>query len=125
VGACGRLNEAGQRKAPGAPVTFDHANYDSDSDVLYLHVGEPREGEETPEGHVLRFAPGTQRIVGLTVLGARRILDRGGNLTVTMPGLIEASADDLAPALAAVRSAARGSRARRGRGGWGLLRRRR
>ena len=72
--------------------------------MLYLHVGEPREaeGEETPEGHVLRYAPGTQNIVGLTVLGARRLLDRDGNLTVTIPEPIEASADDLAPALAAV-----------------------
>ncbi|MBN9623330.1 MAG: DUF2283 domain-containing protein [Actinobacteria bacterium] len=85
-------------------VTFDHADYDADSDVLYLHVGEPQEaeGEETPEGHVLRYAPGTQSIVGLTVLGARRLLDRDGNLTVTIPEPIEASADDLAPALAAV-----------------------
>ncbi|HUB73073.1 MAG TPA: hypothetical protein VL979_03410 [Solirubrobacteraceae bacterium] len=34
------------------PLTFDHADYDADSDVLYLHVGEPQvgEGEETPEG---------------------------------------------------------------------------
>jgi len=60
------------------PIAFDHADYDAENDVLYLHIGEPQEGEgeETPEGHVLRFAPGTQRIVGLTVLGAKRILDR-------------------------------------------------
>ena len=93
-----------QVKIKIGPVTFDHADYDADSDVLDLHVGEPREaeGEETPEGHVLRYAPGTQNIVGLTVLGARRLLDRDGNLTVTIPEPIEASADDLAPALAAV-----------------------
>ena len=31
------------------PVAFDHADYDAKNDVLYLHVGEPREaeGEET------------------------------------------------------------------------------
>ena len=46
------------------PLTFDHADYDADGDgdgdVVYLHVGQPQpgEGEETPEGHVLRFAPG-------------------------------------------------------------------
>jgi uncharacterized protein YuzE len=93
-----------QVKIKIGPVTFDHADYDAGSDVLYLHVGEPQEaeGEETPEGHVLRYAPGTQSIVGLTVLGARRLLDRDGNLTVTIPEPIEASADDLAPALAAV-----------------------
>lgn len=93
-----------QVKIKIGPVTFDHADYDADSDVLYLHVGEPQEaeGEETPEGHVLRYAPGTQNIVGLTVLGARRLLGRDGNLTVTIPEPIEASADDLAPALAAI-----------------------
>jgi hypothetical protein len=50
------------------PLAFDHADYDADGDVLYLHVGQPQpgEGEETPEGHVLRFAPGTQQIIGLT-----------------------------------------------------------
>jgi hypothetical protein len=83
------------------PLLFDHADYDADGDVLYLHVGlpQPAEGEETPEGHVVRFAPGTQRIVGLTVINARRVLDRDGRLIVTVPERVEASADDLAPAL--------------------------
>jgi len=85
-------------------ITFDHADYDAGSDVLYLHVGKPQEaeGEETPEGHVLRYAPGSQRVVGLTVLGAQRILDNEGELRVTIPEPVKASADDLAPALAAV-----------------------
>jgi len=85
------------------PVIFDRADYDAENDVLYLHVGEPQEaeGEETPEGHVLRYVPGTQQIVGLTILGARHILDRDGELLVTVPESVKASADDLAPALAA------------------------
>ncbi len=85
-------------------VTFGLAYYDAESDVLDLHVGEPKEteGEETPEGHVLHFEPGTQRIDGLTVLGAQAILDRDGELRITMPELAKASADDLAPALAAL-----------------------
>jgi hypothetical protein len=85
-------------------VVFDVADYDAESDVLDLHVGEPREaeGEETPEGHVLHFEPGTQRIVGLTVLGAQAILDRDGELRITMPEQAKASADDLAPALVAL-----------------------
>jgi uncharacterized protein YuzE len=93
-----------QVKIEIGPITFDHADYDADSDTLYLHVGEPQvaEGEETPEGHALRYVPGTQSIVGLTILGARRLLDRDGYLTVTIPEPIEASADDLAAALAAV-----------------------
>ncbi len=86
------------------PLSFDHADYDAESDVLYLHVGEPQagEGEETPEGHVLRYAPGTNRVVGLTMLGARGILTREGHLAVTVPETVETSAEDLAPALAAV-----------------------
>ena len=85
------------------PLTFDHADYDAEGDVLYLHAGDPQpgEGEETPEGHVLRFAPGTQQIVGLTVISARQVLNRDGRLIVTIPETVEASADDLAPALAA------------------------
>jgi hypothetical protein len=33
-------------------LSFDHADYDADSDVLYLHIGEPAqgEGETTAEG---------------------------------------------------------------------------
>ena len=93
-----------QVKIKIGPITFDHADYDADSDVLYLHIGEPQDAdaEETPEGHVLRYATGTQTIVGLTILGARRLLDRDGNLTVTIPEPVEASADDLAPAMAAI-----------------------
>lgn len=85
------------------PLIFDHADYDAEGDVLYLHVGEPvgAEGEETPEGHVVRFEPGTQRVVGLTLINARWLLDRDGRLIVTVPETLEASADDLAPALAA------------------------
>ncbi len=86
------------------PVAFDHANYDEEHDVLYLHVGAPQagEGEETPEGHVIRYAPGTSRIVGLTMMGPRRILTRDGHLTITIPETVETTAENLAPALAAV-----------------------
>jgi len=83
------------------PLIFDNADYDAEGDVLYLHVGDPveAEGEETPEGHVVRFEPGTQRVVGLTVINARSLLDRDGRLIVTVPETVEASADELAPAL--------------------------
>ena len=85
------------------PWEFDHADYDAEGDVLYLHIGEPveAEGDETPEGHVVRFSPGTQRVVGLTLIGAREVLGRDGRLIVTILERIEASAEDLAPALAA------------------------
>jgi uncharacterized protein YuzE len=85
-------------------LSFDHADYDAENDVLYLHLGEPQagEGEETPEGHVLRYAPDTHQVVGLTVLGAQRILQRDGRLAITVPETVEKTVEDLAPALAAV-----------------------
>ena len=84
-------------------LVFDHADYDADGDVLYLHVGEPQpaEGEETPEGHVLRFVPGTQTIVGVTVINARHVIERDGRLIITVPETVETSAADLAAALQA------------------------
>jgi len=84
-------------------VVFDHANYDAENDVLYLRVGDPEqgEGETTPEGHVIRYAPGTNRIVGLTMLGPRRILEKDGRLVVTIPETVEADTSELADALAA------------------------
>jgi uncharacterized protein YuzE len=86
------------------PLTFDRANYDSENDVLYLHVGDPQsaEGEETPEGHVLRYASGRSQVIGLTVVGARQTLERDGSLSITVPATIETTAEDLAVALAAV-----------------------
>jgi uncharacterized protein YuzE len=85
-------------------VSFDHASYDAENDVLYLRIGNPKagEGETTPEGHVIRYAPGTDRIIGMTMLGPRRILERDGRLVVTMPEVVETTADELADALAAV-----------------------
>ena len=41
------------------------------------------------------------RIVGLTMMNPRLILERDGHLTVTIPETIETTAEDLAPALVA------------------------
>lgn len=91
-------------------MVFDRADYDEDGDVLYLHIGDPQEAEaeETPEGHFVRFAPGTQRVVGLTILNARYVLDRDHRLVVTIPKdveqrveTVEAGASELEPALVA------------------------
>jgi hypothetical protein len=85
-------------------LRFDHADYDAANDVLYLHVGEPQpgEGEETAEGHVVRYAPGTSRVVGLTLLGARHALARDGRLPITVPTIVETTGEQLALAFAAV-----------------------
>ena len=84
-------------------LAFDHVNYDAESDVLYLHVGSPRrsEGEETPEGHAVHFAPGTREIVALTLVNPRWLLHRDGCVTVTVPEVVQATADDLGLGLTA------------------------
>ncbi|MGH2353496.1 MAG: DUF2283 domain-containing protein [Chloroflexota bacterium] len=83
-------------------LTFDHVSYDATGDVLYLHVGEPQpaaDAEETAEGHVLRYDK-SGRIVGLTIVNARWLVERDGVITVTMPQpQLRASASDLAGAL--------------------------
>jgi hypothetical protein len=85
-------------------LRFDHADDDAANDVLYLHVGEPQsgEGEETPEGHVVRYAPGAGRVVGLTLLGARHVLACDGWLAITVPMTVETTSEQLAPAFAAI-----------------------
>jgi uncharacterized protein YuzE len=84
-------------------VVFDHADYDAENDLLYLSVGEPESGEAeaTPEGHAIHYAPGTNRIVGLTIHNPRYLLERDGLLTVTFPEIVETrSADEMADVLA-------------------------
>jgi uncharacterized protein YuzE len=84
-------------------LSFNHATYDESGDVLYLHIGEPQaaaESEETPEGHVLRFDANGQ-IIGLTIINARWLLAREGELSVTLPEQVHLDQADVAPLLAA------------------------
>jgi uncharacterized protein YuzE len=65
---------------------FDYSSYDDEADILYLSIGPPREGygEETPEGHFLRFdTDGT--FYGVTLIDAQRLWTGEGGLFVTMP----------------------------------------
>jgi uncharacterized protein YuzE len=84
-------------------LTFDNSTYDEQGDVLYLHAGERQaaaDSEETPEGHVLRFdANGS--IIGLTIINARWLLDRDGEITVTLPEQVHLESATLEPLLAA------------------------
>jgi uncharacterized protein YuzE len=86
-----------------ADITFDRVEYDSDADVLYLHVGDPSTAvdfDETPEGHALRFdAEG--RLVGITLIRPKHLLDESGGLRITLPVPSDVSAGDLTPALSA------------------------
>jgi uncharacterized protein YuzE len=86
-----------------ADITFDRAEYDSDADVLYLHIGDPSTAvdfDETPEGHALRFdAEG--RLVGITLVRPKHLLDESGGLRITLSVPSDVSAGDLTPALRA------------------------
>jgi uncharacterized protein YuzE len=84
-------------------ITFDRVQYDAEADVLYLHVGDPLNAvdfDETPEGHAVRLdAEG--RVVGVTLVGARRLLDEDGELQVTLPVPERVPVGELRAALAA------------------------
>jgi uncharacterized protein YuzE len=94
--------EVGPVSITAGGITFDHSRYDARGDVLYLHVGVPREAadsRQTPEGHVVRYN-GAGAVIGLTILGARALLDRDGEIALTLPAL-RLDADTVGPALAA------------------------
>ncbi|HWA82814.1 MAG TPA: DUF2283 domain-containing protein [Fimbriimonadaceae bacterium] len=86
-----------------ADITFDRVEYDPDADVLYLHVGDPSTAvdfDETPEGHALRFdAEG--KLVGITLVRPKHLLDQSGGLRITLPVPSDVSARELTPALSA------------------------
>ncbi len=84
-------------------MTFENATYDEQGDVLYLHVGERQaaaESEQTPEGHVLRFDQAGE-IIGLTIINAKWLLERDGEITVTLPEQVHVEPAALQAALAA------------------------
>ena len=76
---------------------------DADADVLYLHVGDPSRAvdyDETPEGHAVRF-DSSGELVGLTLVRPKRLLEREGELRITVPVPSAVPAADLTPALSA------------------------
>ncbi len=66
-------------------VTFDNVDYEAESDVLYLHVGDPStavDWGETPEDHALRFNAAGE-LVGVTIISPRHFLERDGKVDIT------------------------------------------
>ena len=85
------------------PLTFDHASYDEQGDVLYLHIGQRQaaaDSEQTPEGHVLR-SDAAGEIIGLTIINAKWPLDRDGELIVTLPEQVHVAPAAIEAAFAA------------------------
>lgn len=64
-----------------AGIDFDYHDYDERGDVLYLHVGEPKEPPakafETPEGHTVEYDE-HGAVVGVELMGVRSAVDEGG-----------------------------------------------
>lgn len=84
-------------------TTFDRVSYDKDADVLYLHVEDPTTAvdfDESPEGHALRF-DASGRLVGITIVNARWLLDQGKAITITIPEPVGVDPASLAPAITA------------------------
>lgn len=84
------------------PTTFDRVSYDGEADVLYRSVGDPGIAvgfEESAEGHALRYDE-QGRLVGITIVSARYLLEREGAIVVTPPQL-RVEADEIGPALVA------------------------
>lgn len=82
-------------------LTFDRANYDAEGDVLYLSRGEETSASDaalTPEGHGIRYGA-DGRVIGVTIINARFILDREGHITITLPHEVQVDEQALAAAL--------------------------
>jgi uncharacterized protein YuzE len=84
-----------------AGINFDHHEYDRRADVLYLSVegyqGPPAHAFATSEGHNIEHDE-SGRIVAMTLVNVRWLLERGGELTITWP-TEHVNADELAEAL--------------------------
>ena len=80
---------------------FDHATYDGSADVLYLTIGGPRggTGEDTPEGHILRFDEDGE-FYGVTLVGIKYLIETGEPATITLPHRESVSPTALEPVLA-------------------------
>jgi uncharacterized protein YuzE len=85
-----------------AGIEFEHHDYDVRADVLYLtaegYTGPPANAYASPEGHGIDYDE-AGRIVAMTLVNVRSLLDRDGELTITWPAG-HVGADDLASVLA-------------------------
>jgi uncharacterized protein YuzE len=82
-------------------TTFENVFYDAEVDVLYLHKGDPSTAvdfDESPEGHALRF-DGEGNLVGVTIVGAKALIEDGDEIKITLPDVIHVASDMVAPAL--------------------------
>jgi uncharacterized protein YuzE len=72
-----------------AGIRFDYHDYDERGDTLFLSVEkpggrQPDRAYETPEGHVVEYNK-QGAMVSIELLNARWLLQRDGELRVTLP----------------------------------------
>jgi uncharacterized protein YuzE len=87
-------------------IDFDRVRYDAKGDVLYLHRADPSSAVEfdaSPEGHALRF-DSDGRLIGVTIINAKWLLDNEGKIVLTLPERIEVGPEALNDAFAAASS---------------------
>jgi uncharacterized protein YuzE len=68
-----------------ANTTFSSVVYDEAADVLYLRVPDAKPEavtDATPEGHAITWDE-AGRIIGLTIVNAKWLLERDGEITIT------------------------------------------
>lgn len=84
-------------------IAFDNVTYYREGDVLYLWAGKPRRpasDDASPEGHYLQFGESGE-LIAITIVNARRILEREGKVVVTLPDGSRLETADLGDVLAA------------------------
>ena len=70
-----------------AGIEFHYVDYYAEGDVLYLHVGDPKDDvdwDETAEGDGVSYGA-DGRLLGFTILNARLRLERDGKIEFTLP----------------------------------------
>ena len=68
-------------------IVFDNCEYDARGDVLYVNVGDPGDAVDwigTAEGDGTSHGPDGS-LIGMTILNARRRLERDGMIELTLP----------------------------------------
>jgi uncharacterized protein YuzE len=83
-------------------LAFERSNYDGEGDVLYLGRGDTSDASDaalTAEGHGVRYDD-LGEVIGVTIINVRRIIERDGYLTITLPHSVRVEADALAAILA-------------------------
>lgn len=68
-------------------IEFDNNLYDREVDVLYINVGDPGDAVDwdgTAEGDGTSYGPDGS-LIGMTILNAKRRLERDGKLEFTLP----------------------------------------